>query len=198
MMFSLRTLAHLSTSLLLLSSSLACKEAAAKTSGVGDSLQPFIIMDGTSGDRYCQVCAYSGKPKIVVFADAEDTKVEADLIRVQKLVEKYADKGLVAFAVFGKIAANGFTPANDDQKLASQIKQLRERLGLTYPVTVVPAQYTEKEKKGYPAFVDAYHIPSTRRVMYGDASNKVMFAESITDSAADAQFEKLDAELAKL
>jgi hypothetical protein len=194
MALHLRTIAHLS----LLLAIGACKEPPTKTSAVGHTLRPFIIMDGATGDRYCQICAYGPKPKIVVFADVDDRSVEADLTRVQQLVDRYQEKGLVAFAVFGRIASNGFTPVTNDEKTAAELKAMRDRLSLTFPVTVVPASYTEKEKKGYAAFVDTYDIPATRRLLYGDANNTVVFAETITDAAANDQFAKLEAELAKL
>ena len=195
MRIRLRTIAHLS---LVLAFGGACKEPAAKTSGVGDVLHPFIVMNASTGDRYCQICAYGGKPKIVLFGDVGDPAIEGDLMRVQALVDRYAGKGLVAFAVFGEITNQTFTPVSDDHKVSADLKTMRERLKLTFPVTIVPASYTEKEKKGYTAFIDSYEIPASRRIFFGDASNKIAFAESLTEGEVNEQFAKLEAELSKL
>ncbi len=198
MQTTLRTLAHLSALLALAASGAGCKEAQARTKGVGDSLQPFIVMNCESGDRYCQICAYGGKPKIMVVADMDDAKVEADLMRVQKLVDAHQAQGLVAFALFGEIENGAFKPVADDAAAAMKLKEMRERLKLTYPVTLVPSSYTERETKGYTPFISSYEIPTSRRVLFADISNRIKFAETIQDAQADAQFARLDAELAKL
>jgi hypothetical protein len=197
MRMSLRTIAHL-PALLGLVVGVGCKEAEARTKGVGDSLRPFIVMNCESAERYCQVCAYGGKPKIMFVADVDDTAAEADLLRIQKIVDQYSSKGLVAFALFGQIENGKFTPVSDEQAVAAKLKEMTERLKLTYPVTIVPSSYTEKEKKGYTAFVDSYDIATSRRLLYADAKNKVSVAESVSDAQAEAQFGKVEAEAAKL
>ena len=190
-----RTIAHLCA---LLCAAVACKEPASKTSGVGDVLHPFIVIDAASGDRYCQVCAFGGKPKIVFFADVDEPALEKDLKRIQELVDRHSDKGLVAFAVFGEIENQTFTPVSDDHKVAVDLEAMRQRLQLSYPLTIVPASYTEKEKKGYTAFIDSYSIPAARHLLFADASNKITFAASLRDDRADDQFAALGAELSKL
>ena len=197
MRMSLRTIAHL-PALLGLISVVGCKEAAPRTEGVGDSLRPFIVMNTDSAERYCQICAYGGRPKIMFVADVDDTGAESDLLRIQSLVDRYSSKGLVAFALFGQIENGEFTPVSDEQATAAKLKELRERLKLTYPITIVPSSYTEKEMKGYTAFVHSYRIGTSRRLLYADANNQILVAESLSDDASGAQFTKVEGEVAKL
>jgi thiol-disulfide isomerase/thioredoxin len=198
MRFGLRTIAHLCMSLFLVASASACKQPPAKTAGAGDVLRPFIVLDAASGQRYCQICAYGGKPKIVFFADARDASAEADLLRIQRLVDRYRDRDLRAIAVFGEITPSGLGPSADPEKVAAEKKLLRERLGLTFPLAVVPPSYSERESKRYVAFAHSYRIEASRRLFYAVASNRIVLAESLTDATAGDQLAKLEAELAKL
>lgn len=195
---SLTTIASLLTAVLMAAGATACKEAQAKTKGVGDVFRPFIIKNCGTGERYCQVCAYGGKPTIMVVADVDDTSVDQDLMKVQKILDASKDKALTAFALFGQIEGGKFKPVADDDAAAKKLKAKAEKLKLSYPVTLVPAKYTEAEKKGYAPFVDAYHVAASRRVMLADAANKVLFAETIDDEKAESQFEQLEKTIQKL
>lgn len=195
---SLTSIASLFAGLLLAAGAVACKEAQAKTKGVGDVFRPFIIKNCGTGERYCQVCAYGGKPTIMVVADVDDAAVDQDLMKVQKILDQSKDKALTAFALFGEIEGGKFKPVADDDAAAKKLKEKAEKLKLSYPVTLVPAKYTDAEKKGYAAFVDAYHVATSRRVMLADAANKVLFAETIENAKADAQFAQLEKTVEKL
>lgn len=167
----------------------ACKEATAKTKGVGDSLRAFIVKNCETQERYCQVCTYGGRPTIMAIADLDDAGVEKDLVAIQKLVAENEKEGLTAFALFGHITDGKFIPVKDDDAATKKLAELKTRLGLTYPVTIVPSSYTEKEKKGYMPFVDQYTVPKSRTVFAAKADNKVFFADVMTGDAK--QYEAL-------
>lgn len=174
---------------LLASTTVACKEAQAKTKGVGDSLRAFIVQNATSGERYCQVCAYSGRPTLMAVTDIEDDGAEKDLAEMQKIFESNKEKGLTVFALFGSIKDGKFTPVKDDAAALKKLKELTAKLELGYPVTIVPSSYTEKEKKGYMPFVDQYVVPKSRTVLLAGADNKIVFADVM--DGADQKYEKL-------
>lgn len=173
--------------------STACKEAQAKTQGVGDSLRAFVIKNCEDGKRYCQVCAYGGRPTIMTIADLDDEGVEKDLAKIEELVAKHKDKGLTAFALFGHIDGGKFTPVSDDDAATKKLAEMKKRLDLSFPLTIVPSQLTEKEKKSYMPFDAQYAVGKSRTLFAAATDNEVFFADVMT--GADAQYDKLAASL---
>ncbi len=182
---------------LALSAAPACKKAEAKTKGVGDNLRAFLIKNCADGKRYCQVCAYGGKPTIMAVVDLEDKGAEKDLVQIQKMLDANKDKGLTAFALYGTFKNGMFSPVKDDDAAAKKLKSTTERLGLSYPVTLLPTKYSEKELKSYTPFVDAYEVKKSRTLMLADAGNKVLWSATIADGSAETQYKNLETALKK-
>ena len=65
-----------------------CRSSKPKTKGVGDTLRAFIIQDCVSGQKYCQVCAYSGKPTIMAIGDVNDDNFVNDLNFADRDIDK--------------------------------------------------------------------------------------------------------------
>lgn len=166
----------------------ACKEAQAKVKGVGDNLKAFIVKNCATGDRYCQVCAYSGKPTVMAVGDINDAEFEKDLAQIQSLMKQYEGKGLSAFALFGKFEGGKFLPVDDDASL-KKVKALQDKLDLSFPVALVPKQLTDKEKKNYTPFADAYEVSKSRTVMVGAVDNKIVFTDVM--KGQEAQYKAL-------
>jgi hypothetical protein len=176
----------------------ACKEPPPKTRGIGDAMRPFIIQNASSGERYCQVCAYGGKPILMWVADLDDAAAERDLARIQALVTAHEKVGLSAFAVFGEIDGGAFAPAASDVEASARLEALGAKLGLTFPLVIVPSSYTERERKGYVPFVEAYEVRESRRILLSNASNTIAFADTLDDASADAQFTRLAEAIARM
>lgn len=169
----------------------ACKEAQAKTQGVGDEFRPFIIKNCGTGERYCQVCAYGGKPTIMAVYDIDDAGAEKDLAEIEKVIGANKDKGLTAFALFGKLSGGKFTPIAADGPEEKKLAEIRTKLNLSYPVTLVPKDLTDKESKSYMPFTKLYEVNKSRRVLLAGGDNKIVYADTMTGDAK--QYEALAA-----
>ena len=172
----------------------ACKRPEQKTRGVGDELKAFIMKNCETGQQYCQVCAYSGKPTLMAVADHGDQSFEQDLLRLQKLVDAHADKGLKAFAIVGRLEGGKLTPPDGEEEISAKLKDTRARLGLTIPVGVLPRKGTSSEQRGFADFADSYEISASRTVLFATAENRIVFAGSIR---SDDQLRALEAAIAK-
>ena len=161
----------------------ACKKAEAKVKGVGDTLKAFIVTNCETGDRYCQVCAYGGRPTIMAVGDIDDAAFEQDLAQIQGLVAANGDKELTAFALYGKIEGGKFAAVADEAAAQKKLAALTKKLGLTFPVTLAPKALTEKEAKDYTPFTDAYEISKSRTVMLAGAGNDIRYAETMSADA---------------
>jgi hypothetical protein len=169
----------------------ACRESIAKVRGVGDKMSAFIVQNCETAEKYCQVCQYGGKPKIMAIGDIDDKAFEQDLVRIQKVLDSGKEEGLVAFAVVGKVANQGFQPLADEKGAMAKLDEMKKRLGLTFPVVIVPKEMSEGQKKNYAPFNAAYEIAGSRQVFFAGADNKILFAEVIQADKADAQFKTL-------
>lgn len=166
----------------------ACSRAEARTSGVGDTLKPFIIKNCETGLQYCQVCAFSGKPTLMAAFDATDPKLDEDLQRLQRIVDAQPDKGVQAFAVIGKIEGDKLTPAGDE----AAIKEKKKSLGINFPIVVLATQLSESEQKNYAKFADAYAVKGSRTIYLSNASGKVVHADRLNDPGTEPQFTQLE------
>jgi hypothetical protein len=175
----------------------ACKRPEQKTRGVGDALKAFIMKNCETGQQYCQVCAYSGKPLVMAVADHTDQTFEQDLVRLQKLVDRHADKGLKAFAIIGRLEDGKLTTPDREEEISAKLKEARARLGLTIPVGVLPRKGTSSEQRGFADFADSYEIAASRMVLFATAENRIVFADTIRSDRADEQFRALEAAIAK-
>lgn len=118
----------------------------------GDSLTPYEIQNCDTGQKYCQVCAYSEKPaKVIAFGKMNDEKFWADLERLQKLHTKFADQGL---GVFAQVI---------DSKDTKAIDKLAKKHGITFPI-VVPME------KDWNEF---YEVNGVSRTIYYAKKNRV-------------------------
>lgn len=167
-----------------LGANVGCKQAHEKVKGVGDTLQAFIIRDAGSGERYCQVCAYGGRPTIFAVGDMDDAGFVQDLEKIQALLDEHKDAELSAFALLGKISGGHFTPLADEDGALTKLAALRKEKGLTMPVTIVPNQLTDKEKKDYAPFTEIYEIGKSRTVMMAKANNQIIYVGTMDGSEA--------------
>ena len=169
----------------------ACRASKPKTKGVGDQLRAFIIQDCDSKQKYCQVCAYSGKPTIMAVGDIEDKNFENDLVAIQKVMTSSGSDGLTAFALVGPFGKNGLGTFEKSDAALNKLKEMTERRSISFPVVVLPSEMSEAQKQNYAAYSQAYEIKSSRTVLYAGADNKIKFAEIITNTSSSSQFKKL-------
>lgn len=155
----------------------SCREGPARTKAAGDRMQPFIVKDCETGERHCQICAYSGKPLIMAVGDLSDAAFLEDLKRIDEIVAARADKGLRAFALLGDLSGGALAPTKDEAGTMAKLKELKGRLGLSFPVVAVPSEMTAEEKRGYRPFNDSYEVKASRTVLFADAEGKVLHAE---------------------
>ncbi len=181
--------------LLLGGAGVACKEAQAKVKGPGDSLKAFVIKNCASGERYCQVCAYSGKPTIMAVGVMGDKDFEKDLVEINKLVKANEAKGLTAFALYGEIKEGKFVAVADEAAAEKTLAATHARLGLKFPITLAPAKLEEKEAKSYKPFTELYEVNKSRTVMVAKASNEIVWADTL--AGKDAQYKAMAAAVGK-
>ncbi len=131
---------------------LALVSAASASLKPGDSLTPYEIKNAETGQKYCQVCAYSPKAaKIVAFGKMDDAQFWADLQMLQKLHAGYAAKGLGVFAQV--------IDSDDTKAINAKAKEM----GIQFPVVVaVEADWDE-----------AYKVEGVSRTIYYAKKNRV-------------------------
>lgn len=140
--------------------------------GVGGKLSAFQILNGESGEEYCQVCRFGSSPKLMAVGTAGDEAFKKDLKDLDAIVQKYADKGLKAFAVVTDIEGGKATTPSDTEAAKQKAKALKEELGLTIPV-VVPAPEGGGPNKVWNEY---YNITESRTVMFADGKNEVKWS----------------------
>lgn len=173
----------------------ACRDAEARTSKVGDKLKAFIVQNCDSEAKYCQVCKYGGQPTIMAVGQIGDEAFEQDLVRIQDLLSKQKDGGLTAFALLGKLGPEGLAHFEDEAKALAELKAMRARLGLSYPVVIAPKERTKDQARSYQTFNQAYSVTKGRTILFAGANNELVFAETIAPASADAQFKTLEAKV---
>jgi hypothetical protein len=118
----------------------------------GDSLTPYEVQNVDTGQKYCQVCAYSSKAaKIIAFGKLDDDQFWADLRKLQALHAGYAETGL---GVFAQVIDSSDTKA---------IHQRARRHGITFPVVVA----MEKD------WNEAYQVDGVSRTIYYAQKNRI-------------------------
>ena len=145
-----------------------------RTKGVGDRLRPFISIDSQSGKRYCQVCAFGGKPTLMAVFDLDDPAVDDDLRLIQTLVSKWPR--LTAFALFGRFRDGALHAPRKLSEAQKKLADRAKRLGLSYPVTVLPGELTAGEALHYQPFTAHFDVAQSRSVLLAAADNRVRFA----------------------
>lgn len=139
----------------------------------GDSLTPYEIQNCDTGQKYCQVCAYSEKAaKVIAFGKINDEKFWADLERLQKLHSKFGDQGL---GVFAQVI---------DSKDTKEINKLAKQHGITFPVVVA----MEKDWNKF------YEVNGVSRTIYYAKKNRVAWT---TVGLSDEGFSKLTSHVEK-
>lgn len=190
--------ALLATMLLgLAAAGLGCKNPEPKTRGPGDTLKSFTVMNAETGRLYCQVCVFAGKPILMAVAELGDARFEEDLVRMQKLVDASADKGLRAFAVLGQTRDGRFGSSGDDAKASADVRALKQRLGLTFPLVIVP-EPKGPETGNNTLFHQAYELKGTPTLYLASRDNVVVHTDVVRGPDADAQFEAVRAAVSKL
>ena len=100
------------------------------------------------------------------------------------------DSALTAFAVVGQLGEKGLTHFTDEAKAMADLKALRGKLGLTFPVVIVPKKMSAYQASSYKSFNDAYAISKSRTILFAKGDNEVVFAETI-GAKSDEQFKRL-------
>ena len=109
----------------------------------GDNLTPYIIHNVSTGQEYCQVCAYGAKTaKIVAFGKLADNAFWSDLQKLQKLQNANPNLGVFAHIY--------------DSSDAEGIKAAAAKHGITFPIVMT----SEKD------WNDKYHVNGVSRVIY--------------------------------
>ncbi len=150
-------------------------EAKAVASGLALDMRfaAFTIINAETGREYCQVCEYGPSPKIIAVGTVDDEGFKQDLKQLDALVAKYGDK-VKAFAVIAEPRDGALvTPVANKAELLAQAKQLKQELGLSFPV-VIPAPKGEAPNG---TFEDHYQVKLSRTIMFGDRENKVKYSE---------------------
>ena len=154
------------------------------TLALGEPFAAFDIVNSESGERYCQVCRYGPKPKIMAVGTLDDEAFVGDLRALEALLARH--EGAVAgFAVIAE-AEEGLlvTPVERHEQLLAEAEALRTRLGLSFPV-VLPAPGDQGQRNGI--FESHYALSHSRTIMCTDARNRVVYSE-----VAPAKLEELD------
>ena len=133
----------------------------AKTKGVGDRLRPFISIDATSGKRYCQVCAFGGRPTLMAVFDLNDPAADGDLALMHQILAKHPK--LTAFALFGRLEGGALRPPADPESARTALAQRAKALGLSFPVTVLPTKLTPAESLHYRPYAERFDLPGVGR-----------------------------------
>jgi hypothetical protein len=169
----------------------ACRKAPPKTKGIGDSLKAFIVQDCNSEKKYCQVCAYSGKPSIMAVGAVDDKDFESDLIAIQEVITSSGGSQLTAFAVLGPFDEHGLGYFKDEAGAIKKLNAMRKKNGITFPIHILPKELSASQKQNYATFARAYDVPKSRTIFFAEADNKIRFAGVITNSSSTAQFTAL-------
>jgi len=169
----------------------ACRASKPKTKGVGDQLRAFIIQDCDSKQKYCQVCAYSGKPTIMAVGDVNDKNFENDLVAIQKVITSSGSEGITAFALVGPFGKDGVSSFEKSDEALKKLKEMTTKRSINFPVVVLPSEMSEAQQQNYASYAQAYEIKSSRTVLFASADNKIKFAEVITNTSSTSQFNKL-------
>jgi hypothetical protein len=170
----------------------ACRETPTPVRGVGDALQAFIIQDCAEKRTQCLVCTYGGKPTIMAVGDLDDAAFERDLVEIQRVLDAGRDRGLTAFALVGELDADGkLEPFADEAAALDELDALRRRLGLEYPVVIVPKTQTKEQRVNYAPFNKSYALSGSRTILLARADNRIVYAEQVRDATAAAQYDKL-------
>jgi hypothetical protein len=142
----------------------------------GDSLTPYEIQNSETGQKYCQVCAYSSKAaKIIAFGKLSDEQFWADLKKLQSLHASFGEKGL---GVFAQVI---------DSKDTKAINEAAKKHGITFPVVVA----LEKD------WNDAYKVDGVSRTVYYAQKNRVAWTGvGLSDKDVVALTEKVEKDAA--
>jgi hypothetical protein len=142
----------------------------------GDSLSPYEVKNVSTGQEYCQVCAYGAKAgKIVAFGKLNDEAFWTDLKRLQGLQDAYKTLGVFAQVI--------------DSKDTKAIKAAAAKHGVTFPVVVAVKKDWDK----------AYSVHGvSRTIYYAKQDNKITWTSELglSDDSARELTAKLKKDLA--
>ncbi len=141
----------------------------------GDSLTPYEVKNTRSGDTYCQICAYGGKPvKVVAFGKLGDKGFWSDLEQLQTLATKYPKLGIFAQVI--------------DSQDSKAIQAEAVKRGVKFPIVV--AQEKDWDQK--------YQVKGvSRTIYYAIKNNEITWTTVGLESDAAAKLaQKVTADLA--
>ncbi len=165
----------------------------AKTSDVGDRLRPFVSVDASTGKRYCQVCAFGGRPTLMAVFDLDDPDAIENLSTIQGVLDD--QRGLTAFALFGRFHDRALAGPADLAEARRNLNQRIETLALTFPVTILPASLTPSEALLYRPYGERFDLPASGTILLAAADNRVRFKDRLSRSGAAARLKRAAAQL---
>lgn len=140
--------------------------------GVGGKLSAFEIVNGESGEQYCQVCRYGSSPKIMAVGRADDEAFHKDLQDLDAIVKKYGEDKIKAFAVITELESGKAITPGDAEAAKKRAGAIKQELDIGMPV-VVPAPEEGGTNKVWDEY---YNITRSRTVMFADSTNEVKFS----------------------
>jgi hypothetical protein len=170
------------------------KAEAPRVGGVGDRLQAFMTQASPDAKKTCLVCEYSGKPTLLAMGDPAETAFADDLARLQGLLARRPE--IRVFAVASRFEGGKVQPFADHGAALQSVASLRDRLGLTFPVVVIPQNADDYVAQGYQRFDLTYRVAAPRMVLFAGPDGKVRWAEALRTEARDAQLAALDVAVA--
>lgn len=165
-----------------------------RVGGVGDRLQAFMTQASPDAKNTCWVCEYSGKPTLLAMGDPAETAFADDLARLQGLLARRPE--IRVFAVASRFEGGKVQPFADHGAALQSVASLRDRLGLTFPVVVIPQNADDYVAQGYQRFDLTYRVAAPRMVLLAGPDGKVRWAEALRTEARDAQLAALDVAVA--
>ena len=176
--------ARLGLALVLLAGCPRPEGATRPVAGAGDVLQSFLVRDAASGDYYCMVCRFAGRPTVVAVFDLEDPALDADLAALERLRADHPR--LTLFAVLGRFEGGALRPADDEAAALASARARRDRLGLGFPLALLPRDPPADKAAGYRPYAAGYALSKSRTVLYATADNRVRYAATLGTDGADA------------
>ena len=165
----------------------------AKTSEVGDRLQPFVSVDASTGKRYCQVCAFGGRPTLMAVFDLDDPNAPQHLATIQGVLD--AHQGLTAFALFGRFRDRALAGLDDLSEARPALTERVKAQALSFPVTILPASLTASEALLYRPYGERFDLAASGTVLLAAADNRVRFKDRLSRSGAAVRLKRAAAQL---
>ncbi|MEM7675768.1 MAG: hypothetical protein AAF449_07155 [Myxococcota bacterium] len=125
--------------------------------------------------------------------DVDDARANDALRTVQTLVERHPK--LTAFALFGRFQNNVLTAPTELKTIRADLNARAERLKLSFPLTVLPADLTPGEALHYKPFPNLFDVPRSQTAFLAAADNQIKFAGRLDAQAQNARLKRATEDL---